>query len=52
MKHALQWIIETFYPDRTDQIWDNPGCWAELFDLHVDAYLESPDFKEREALRA
>lgn len=52
MKHALIWIVETFYPERTDEIFDNPGSWEELFNLHVDAYLASPDFKEREALRA
>lgn len=52
MKHALQWIIETFYPESQDLIWDNPEMWEAIFDLHIDAYLESPDFKEREALRA
>tara|TARA_R110000744_G_scaffold288792_2_gene399769 strand:+ start:319 stop:477 length:159 start_codon:yes stop_codon:yes gene_type:complete len=51
MKHALIWIVETFYPERVDEIFDNPRCWAELFELHEDSYLESADFKAREALR-
>ena len=47
MKHALHWIIENFYSERIDEIWDNPDVWEEIFDKHVDAYLASPDFKAR-----
>ena len=46
MKHALIWIIETFYSERFDEIYDNPLLWEEILNRHFSAYLESPEFKE------
>ena len=46
MKHALIWIIDTFYANHVDEIWDNPLLWDEILNRHFSAYLKSPEFKE------
>jgi len=45
MKHALQWIIETFYSDEIDEIWEDESRWQEVFDLHIDEYTAHMEYE-------
>ncbi len=40
MKRALEWIIDEHYPEFADYIWCNDDLWQEIFDKHIEEYLE------------
>ena len=48
MKHALIWIIETFYSDQIDEIWDDENRWQEIFDRHIDEYVLHMEYEMQE----